>query len=126
MGLFTKNGELPRDIIKILEEEKLYRSRDSRNKQFRVPRTLDEHTCEKKDVAKFNTNDGSKRSSSSGSSNSSDIKSDGEFESIEHSGSSVYKENVRGKALAALIKESNFRSPLAAQNLNSAKQGKYR
>lgn len=43
MGLFTERGELPKEIIKILEDEKSNRANDARNKPFRAPRR-DDHT----------------------------------------------------------------------------------
>lgn len=42
MGLFNKNGQLPKEVIKILEDEKTNRAKDARNKPFRTMRTLHE------------------------------------------------------------------------------------
>lgn len=75
MGLFTEKGELPKEIIKILEEEKSNRASDARNKPFRAPRRDDEHNNEtgKEDEVFYET--------SSESAHSSDIRVDenGEF-----------------------------------------------
>lgn len=74
IGLFTENGELPHDAIKILEAERSYRSKDARNKQFRRRRISNENVFERK------------RATSSGSADLSDIKSESEIEMHQESG----------------------------------------
>lgn len=120
MGLFTKNGELPRNVIKILEEEKSYRSKDTRNKQFRVPRELMEASSNCENLYKAE----SKQSGSSSSSTSSDIKSDGDLESVDSTTSSINKENMRAKS-GGSKEQCNFRSPLLARNLNNIRPMQY-
>lgn len=69
IGLFTENGELPHDAIRILEAERNYRSKDARNKQFRRRRSCGDNNGFEK-----------KRTASSGSADLSDIKSESELE----------------------------------------------
>lgn len=68
IGLFTENGELHHDAIRILEEERIYRAKDVRNKQFRRRRSYSENIIERR------------RAASSGSADLSDIKSESELE----------------------------------------------
>lgn len=71
IGLFTENGELHHDAIKILEAERNYRAKDARNKQFRKKRTCCDNVFERR------------RAASSGSADLSDIKSESELEATQ-------------------------------------------
>lgn len=74
IGLFTENGELHHDAIRILEAERIHRAKDVRNKQFRRRRVSSENVIERR------------RAASSGSADLSDIKSESELEANQECG----------------------------------------
>lgn len=71
IGLFNENGELQMDAIKILEAERHYRAKDSRNKQFRRRR------------ASSDTKAFEKRKFVATADDLSDIKSESELENVD-------------------------------------------